>query len=137
MKKAMVFLTAAVLILSLPAEVLANSAPVVSNVTASQRGDDSKLVDIHYDLADANGDNCTVWFVVSDNNGISWRVPVRTFSGDVGPNITPGLNKSIVWDAGGICRAKSGTLRLASTPMMAMGQVLWFLFLEDGSHTRM
>ena len=30
-----------------------NSAPVVSSVTASQRGDDSKLIDIHYDLADA------------------------------------------------------------------------------------
>ena len=38
----------------------ANSSPVVSNVTSSQRTDGSKLVDIRYNLADADGDACTV-----------------------------------------------------------------------------
>ncbi len=33
-----------------------NHAPVVSNVTASQRTDGSKLLDIRYDLADADVD---------------------------------------------------------------------------------
>ena len=76
----------------------ANSAPVVSNVTASQRGDESKLVDIYYSLADADGDTCTVWAFVSDNNGVSWRVPVNALSGHVGAGITPG-SKHIIWDA--------------------------------------
>ncbi len=78
----------------------ANNAPQVSNVTASQRGDASRLVDIHYTLTDADGDACTVWVSVSDNGGTSWTVPARTFTGDIGMNIAPGANKSIVWDAG-------------------------------------
>ena len=76
----------------------ANSAPVVGNVTASQRGDDSKLVDIYYSLADADGDTCTVWAFVSDNNGVSWRVPANTLSGHVGSGVTSG-SKHIIWDA--------------------------------------
>ena len=54
----------------------ANSAPVVSNVTASQRGDDSKLVDIYYDLADAEGDHCSIWVMASGDGGVTWSIPV-------------------------------------------------------------
>ena len=77
-----------------------NNPPVVSNVTAAQRDDGSKLVDVTYDLDDADGDSCTVWAVVSDNAGVTFRVPAFTFSGDVGPSITPGNGRQIVWDAG-------------------------------------
>jgi len=83
-----------------PAIGLANSAPVVSNVSASQRADDSKLVDIYYNLADADGDLCTVWVVISDNGGATWTVPAMTFTGAVGANIAPGIGKHVVWDAG-------------------------------------
>ncbi|MCP4708062.1 MAG: hypothetical protein GY869_05520 [Planctomycetes bacterium] len=64
-------------------QVWANSTPVVSNVTAYQRGDDSKLVDIRYDLADADGDACTVWVAIRNNAGQSWTIPARTFAGDI------------------------------------------------------
>jgi len=80
--------------------VLANSAPVVSNVSANQRGDDSKLVDIRYNLADADGDSCTVWVVASNDGGVTWRVPIVTVWGHIGGGIAPGLNKQVVWDAG-------------------------------------
>ncbi len=89
-----------------------NSAPVVSNVTASQRGDDSKLIDITFNLADADGDACTVWIGVSDNGGASWKVPVQTLSGHFGGGITPGSGKSIVWDAGSDMPGKTGTFRV-------------------------
>lgn len=81
--------------------VWANSAPVVSNVSANQRGDDSKLVDIRYDLADADGDSCTVWVVASSDGGATWRVPIVTVWGHIGAGVSPGLNKQVVWDAGG------------------------------------
>lgn len=90
----------------------ANSTPVISNVTASQRGDASKLVDIHYDLADADGDACTVWVTVSDNGGTSWQVPARTFTGDIGMSITPGNSKAVVWDAGLDMPGKVGNFRI-------------------------
>ncbi|KPK72762.1 MAG: hypothetical protein AMJ79_15515 [Phycisphaerae bacterium SM23_30] len=68
--------------------------PVVSNVTVSQRGDGSKLVDIRYDLADA----CAVSVSVSDNHGFTWMVPAVSFFGDVGAGIGAGLNKHIIWN---------------------------------------
>ena len=78
----------------------ANSAPVVTNVVASQRQDASKLIDIRYDLSDEDGDACTIWVSISDDGGASWQVPARTFSGDIGPSIALGTGKRIIWDAG-------------------------------------
>jgi len=96
----------------LPSSAWANSTPVVSNVTAAQRGDDSKLVDIYYDLADADGDSCTVWVAVSDNGGTNWRVPAETFSSAIGQGISPGSNKHIVWDAGADMPGKAGSFKV-------------------------
>jgi len=99
MKKTMILVVAALIMLP-TSQLLANSAPVVSNVTASQRGNGSKLVDIFYDLSDADADSCTVWIAVSDDDGATWDVPAFTVSGDVGDGVTPDPNKHIVWDAG-------------------------------------
>ncbi len=90
-------ITTMVVVLAMQAGAWANSAPVVSNITAAQRGDDSKLVDIYYDLADADGDSCTVWVVASSDGGATWRVPIPSVWGHTGPGITPGLNKHVVW----------------------------------------
>ena len=89
----------------------ANSAPVVSGVTASQRNDDSKLVDVYYNLADADGDSCTVWVVISSNNGQTWDVPAMTFYGAVGQGITPGNGKRAIWDAGKDMPGKVATFK--------------------------
>jgi formylglycine-generating enzyme required for sulfatase activity len=79
---------------------LANSAPVVSNVTVSQRTDGSKKVDIRYNLTDADGDKCTISVQVSSDGGSTWTVPATSVSGAIGGNISPGSGKVIVWDAG-------------------------------------
>ncbi|MFH0981360.1 MAG: SUMF1/EgtB/PvdO family nonheme iron enzyme [Planctomycetota bacterium] len=76
----------------------ANSAPVVSNVTSSQRTDGSKLVDIRYNLADADGDACTVTVLASNDGGATWTVPIMAVSGHVGGGIRPEVNKHIVWN---------------------------------------
>ena len=75
-----------------------NSAPVVTQVTAVPTGD-SRLVRIHYDLADADGDLCRVWLEISDDGGTTWTVPANTVTGDVGPGVRPGTNRAIVWNA--------------------------------------
>lgn len=49
-------------------------APVVSNVTFSQRTDGSGLVDIYYDLYDGNGDNSTVSLLLSADNGANYDI---------------------------------------------------------------
>jgi hypothetical protein len=89
--------------------VWANSAPVVSGVTASQRNDDSKLVDIYYNLADADGNACTVWVVISVNGGSTWDVPAMTFTGAIGQSVSPGTNKHVIWDAGRDIPGKTGS----------------------------
>jgi formylglycine-generating enzyme required for sulfatase activity len=78
----------------------ANNPAVVSNVTAAQRAGSSKLVDIYYDLADPDGDACTVWAEVSSDGGLTFTVPALSFTGAVGTSITPGAGKHILWDAG-------------------------------------
>ena len=79
----------------------ANRAPVVSNVHAVQRPG-TMLVDIYYDVHDADGDEMTVSLQISDDGGQTWRVPAETFveESDIGPGIVSGTGRHIVWDAG-------------------------------------
>lgn len=87
------------LVLSLALLRAGATPPEISNVRASQR-DGTKLVDIYYDAADADGDLLTVRIEVSDNDGARYSVPAFTLSGDIGEGIEPGTGKHIVWDAG-------------------------------------
>ncbi len=73
--------------------------PVVSNVSASQRPG-TKLVDIYYNLTDASGHACTVWINVSGDGGATWNIPGSSVSGNVGPGVSPGSGRHIVWNAG-------------------------------------
>jgi len=76
------------------------AAPFVSNVVGVQRGG-TKLVDITYDLADDDHATLSVTIKISQDAGATWDVPCTSVSGDgIGPEVTPGKGKSIVWDAG-------------------------------------
>ena len=79
-----------------------NSAPVVSNITVSQRTDGSKIVDIYYDLYDADGDLCDITFKLSDNGGASFDIipDPANLSGDFGDDLPGGSGKHIIWEAG-------------------------------------
>lgn len=75
------------------------AAPVVTNVVAVQRAA-TKLVDIRYDVLDADGDPLKIRIEISHNGGTNYSVPANTLTGDFGNNITSGTNKLIVWNAG-------------------------------------
>lgn len=70
--------------------------PEVTNIRASQRFG-TKLIDVYYDLADTDGDPCTIAITIYSG---STPLPVFSISGDVGPGITPGADKHIIWNAG-------------------------------------
>ncbi len=78
------------------------TAPLVSNITAEQITDGSKLVNIYYDLFDANNDLCDISLLISQDEGLTYTyIPDSTnLSGHIGSDITPGNNKHIIWDAG-------------------------------------
>jgi uncharacterized protein (TIGR02145 family) len=77
-----------------------NQAPIVSNVTFSQRGDGSFIVDIYYDVIDYNDNIMTVTVRASSDAGATWDFACNLVSGDVGEDITSGNNKHIEWDFG-------------------------------------
>ncbi|MDZ4121958.1 MAG: SUMF1/EgtB/PvdO family nonheme iron enzyme [Candidatus Cloacimonadaceae bacterium] len=78
----------------------ATTPPVVSNMTAAQRTDGSYIIDIYYDVYDADGDTLSISLQVSDDNGLTCNVPCTMVSGDIGTNINQGNNKHIVWNLG-------------------------------------
>ena len=84
---------------ALPIVATANTPPEITNVKASQRAG-TKLVDITYDAADADGDSLKIRVEVSSDDGKTYSVPASSFSGDFGEGVTTGTCKKIVWDAG-------------------------------------
>lgn len=67
------------------------SAQSVTNVDANQEG---KAIAITYDLKEKS--NITL-FVTQDGGKTKTLVPKQFTSGDVGSNVTPGLDKKILW----------------------------------------
>ena len=99
-----------------------NTAPVVSNVSAIQRNDGSKTVDIYYDLFDANDELCDITLKLSADNGANYTIvpSPANLSGDFGDDLPGGTGKHIIWDAG----AESFGLD---------GSYLYRVYADDGS----
>ena len=101
MRKYVIFLAAICFVFMLiPAtrsHAQANQAPVVINVYAQQRPG-TRLIDISYDVADADGDSLEITIVVSNNGGQTYAIFPESVTGDVGEGISPGTGKLIVWD---------------------------------------
>ena len=78
---------------------LGNSQPEVTNVTAVQRPH-TALVDVTYDLFDADGDatHVTLWY--SLDGGMSWDHQCQSVWGDVGDGVVSGEGLMAGWDAG-------------------------------------
>ncbi len=75
-----------------------NEPPVVSNVVVQQRDDGSYIVDISYDLADADGDIMLVSIRASDDEGESWDYVIAFVAGDIDYDIVSGNGKQVTWD---------------------------------------
>ncbi|HYG33265.1 MAG TPA: SUMF1/EgtB/PvdO family nonheme iron enzyme [Clostridia bacterium] len=91
--------TAAAMVLLVGGQLARAAAPVVTNVVAAQRAG-TKLVDIRYDVFDADGDPLKVRIEISHNGGTNYLVPANSLTGEFGNNIAPGTNKLVVWNAG-------------------------------------
>ncbi len=89
-------ISAALMIISL----LSGQTASVTNVTASQRTDGTKLVDIYYDLAeDTLFTYFTVELEVSFDNGTNYQ-PSEYISGDAGNGVLAGIDNHLVWNLG-------------------------------------
>ena len=88
--------TPLLLLLLAIAPLLLCSVPVVSGVEVSQRGDLTRYVDIYYSVQNANPARILV--LASSDDGAHWNLPCTLLTGDVGPGISPGPGKHIVWD---------------------------------------
>jgi len=77
-----------------------NSVPVVTITSINQRIDGSMLIDIYYDLDDADANIMTVSLQVSNDGGSSYIFSCTMVTGDIGSGISSGNGKHIIWDAG-------------------------------------
>lgn len=87
------------------------AAPVVSNVSASQRSDGSKKVDIWYNVSDSDSPTLVISVSVSSNGGSSYTISPTSFGpgSDVGSNVARGTGKHIIWNAGTTLPGAYGT----------------------------
>jgi len=85
------------LLLVSPLLAQAGSPPVVSNVTVSQRAG-TKLVDVYFDVSDADGDLQQIQMQASGDAGLTYTIPCTSLSGDLA-NVPVGTHKHIVWNA--------------------------------------
>lgn len=87
-----------------------NQPPVLTNVEV-QRTDDKTLT-INYDLADAEGNPCTVTLLAGAKGANALGFNTTNAAGDLGTAITPGTGKQIVWDFSGHATLDTTRLRL-------------------------
>ena len=111
-------------------------APVVTNVTASQRTDGSKIVDITYDVSDAENDDLWIEVLVSDDSGATFDIEPdeANLTGDFGSEIIPGTGKNITWNAGNEISNYDGDsfqlkISASDVPPFPAG----FVFVEGGT----
>lgn len=89
-----------------------NNPPVVTNVSDGS-GWHGGNITITYDLADGDGENCTVSCEYWDG---SWH-PTANVSGDgIGSPTAPGTGKSIVWQSATDYSDESSTIQFRITP---------------------
>ena len=98
--KNIIKLTAIIVLLTSLTIMAQNQAPVVTNVTFSERTDSSFIVDVYYDVNDADGNTMTVTILVSNDSGQTWGLSANNITGDVGAGVTSGTGKHIIWDFG-------------------------------------
>ena len=94
-------LTAIILLIALA--VFAES-PIVTNVTASQRTDGSKIVDITYDVSDAENDTLTISVKISDDGGATFSIEPNeaNLTGDFGSGIMHRITANEIEECGGV-----------------------------------
>ncbi len=87
-----------IILIFMSVNMFCNEPPVVSNIIVEQRGDGSYLVDVYYDLFDADGDLMFVSVSASDDEGESWDYLITSVEGDIDYDVTSGNGKHIIWD---------------------------------------
>ncbi len=99
MKKRTLFFTLLFLLITTISTQAQNSPPQVTNIQAQQRTG-TNLVDITYDVSDADADTLIITVLVSTDGGQTYSITPSSITGAVGSSVTPGTGKAIVWDAG-------------------------------------
>lgn len=130
----MKFLPTVLSILSLLTASLHAAAPVVSNLSASQRTG-TKLVDITYDVS-ADTPTVTISLEVSSDGGATFNVPATSLSGAIGEGVAVGTGKTITWDAGADWNEQSSStmrFKVVADDGMALPALPGFIGVAAGS----
>ena len=125
--------------------------PVVDNVQANQRAGTTgagTVVDITYDVEDADSDSADISIEMSNDGGTTFTVNATTFTGDVG-RVEVGTGKAVEWQAGvdvpgeywDNCQAKVTAEDIPSGPAgeivvnLPGGATMTMVWIEPGTFT--
>jgi hypothetical protein len=75
----------------------AQNLPPQVHITGVEVDEAAQTVTLTYDLQDPDEDACTVWLDISLDGGETFLAEDGLLTGDIGPDITPGTGKVIVW----------------------------------------
>lgn len=79
----------------------AQNLPPTVSITGVQVDEGAGIVTVSYDLADPEGDACTVRFRASADQGSTYGLDVSQVAGDIGVDIQSGTARSIAWTISG------------------------------------
>jgi uncharacterized protein (TIGR02145 family) len=83
---------------SVERDTTTSSVPVVSNVTLVNNITTTGLVDIYYDVTDADQNYVNIKMEASNDGGTTYNFACTLISGDTGSGVSIGTNKHIIWD---------------------------------------
>lgn len=86
----------------LAGSLIAQNQPPTVQITNAVVDEGAGTVTLTYDLADPEGDPCTVWLSASTDGGTTFLADVSATSGDVGNGIAAGTGRTITWTYSGI-----------------------------------
>jgi hypothetical protein len=88
-----------------------NQPPVIQNVATSISWQ-TDLLTLTFDVSDAENDPLEISVAISTDQSVYYDVVFPTPTGDIGYPVTPGTNKTIVIDLGGLTQALTGAWEL-------------------------
>lgn len=92
----------------------AQNQPPTVTITQAVVDEGAGTVTITYDLADPEGDLCTVRFSASTDGGTTYLAEVDQVSGDVGTGIAAGTGRTITWTYTGIPAIQAVRVRVVA-----------------------
>ena len=82
--------------------IAAQNLPPTVDITAVDLDQGAQTASITYTLTDPEEDACSVMLSASADGGATYLINTSSATGDLGPSVLPGTERTVIWNYGGI-----------------------------------